>query len=153
MEEQGSIFSSAGSTAPSQTDSPRLKVESGTVQLQPYSGLQKPGNFSGICRRPYGIEVTRQSHQTAPQTFLFPSATDVIPYPLSQVYHSQISSPGQSGYEEEKVTPMTSSTGSSTVTNTNQNQLGLRMPSNNFFHMNGSPRKSELKSNFIIFAS
>ncbi|KAM3181259.1 hypothetical protein ACTXT7_014721 [Hymenolepis weldensis] len=146
MEENGSVFSSAGSTIPSQNDSPRSKSELSAI-LQPYSGVPKPSGFSGIYGRAYGQEIPSSStQQHTSQAFLFPSTADGIPsggqihQHLSQICH-QVPT-GQFSYGEtgsEKI-PTACSAGAPNIAN--QNQSSMRMASNNFFQLNGSPPKT-----------
>nr|CDS33303.2 transcription factor AP 2 gamma [Hymenolepis microstoma] len=155
LEEQGSVFSSTGSTAPSQNDSPHSKSELSTV-LQPYSEVPKPCGFSGFCRQAYGQEVPGNStQQHTLQAFLFPSVTEGhgghLYQHMSQICH-QVPS-GQFNYGEtgsEKV-PTTCSAIAPNIVVTNQNQPSMRMASNDFFQLNGSPRKgkSEEKEKFL----
>ncbi|VDN98256.1 unnamed protein product [Rodentolepis nana] len=149
LEEQGSVFSSAGSTALSHNDSPHSKSELSTV-LQPYSGIPKPSGFSEICRHAYSQDVPGHStQQQTLQAFLFPSVTDGTPsgghlyQQMSQICH-QVPS-GQFNYGEtgcEKV-PTTCSASAPIISVTNQNQPSMRMASNDFFQLNGSPRKGK----------
>lgn len=158
MEENGSVFSSAGSAVPSQNDSPQSKSELSAI-LQPYSGVPKPSGFSGIYRRAYGQEIPSSStQQHTSQAFLFPSTADGIPsgghiyQHLSQI--CQVPS-GQFSYGEtdsEKI-PTACSAGAPNIAVANQNQSSMRMASNNFFQLNGSPPKSksiEIKFNVLF---
>ncbi|VDL32026.1 unnamed protein product [Hymenolepis diminuta] len=148
MEENGSVFSSAGSTVTSQNDSPQSKSELSAI-LQPYSGVPKPSGVSGIYRRAYGQEIPSSStQQHTSQAFLFPSTADGIPsgghiyQHLSQICH-QVPS-GQFSYGEtgsEKI-PTACSADPPNNAVANQNQTSMRMASNNFFQLNGSPPKT-----------
>lgn len=155
IEEQGSVFSSVGSSAASQHDSPQAKSDCNMIP-QPYVAASKPSGLTGCCRRLYGQEISQPP--PAPQSsLLFSSTTDGFPsgdhlyQHLSQVCHQLPAA--QTNYAEMNGTkvPMDCASGPSNIAATNPNQSSLRVTPNNFFQLSGSPRKSKPMEIKIMF--